>query len=289
MTHVPWELEFFEDRFVDVKGIKVRYWQLGQSGPPVVLVHGIGASVEYWVRNITALAAHYRVYALDIVGFGRSDKPKGYNYEVTNVARFMADFLDAMGLDSVHWVANSMGGLVVLVTTAQYPERTRSLTLVDAAGFGGRVTWVFRLMSLPIVGEIMSRLGRRGFEYVIRHLFTDPEAVPAVWVDALVDIAKQPGQQTAFLAILRSGITVFGVKRSILAAVPPILTSIRCPVLVVWGRLDRILPFEHGLNAIERVPGAQLHVWNDAGHLPMLEKAPSFNRVVLNFLDEVST
>lgn len=288
-SNLPWSARAFEDQFVTVNGLRVRYWQMGESGPPVVLVHGIGASVEYWVRNIPVLAQRYRVYAVDIVGFGRSDKPQGFDYHLENVGDFMAGFLDAVGLDSVHWVANSMGGLVTLVTTMRHPHRTRSLALVDSAGFGSQVTWVFRLMSLPGVGEFMNRLDRRGFAFMMRHLFADPDCVPDEWIDELVDIARQPGTAKAFLEVLRSGITLFGVKKSILAAVPPILDALDHPVLVIWGRQDRILPFEQGLNALARVPGAQLHVWDGAGHLPMLEKAASFNRVVLAWLDEVTT
>ncbi len=288
-TTIPWTIEPFENRYVDVGGIKTRYWQMGESGPPVVLVHGIGASVEYWVRNMAALAQHYRVYAVDMVGFGRTDKPKGYDYHLENVADFMAHFLDAVGLDRVHWVANSMGGLIVLVTTARHPTRTRSLALVDSAGFGRQVTWLFRLMSLPIVGEILANSGRPGFSVIVRELFSDPTQVADVWVDALVDIARQPGQMQAFLTILRSGINIFGVKREILKTLPKVIDLLDTPTLVIWGRQDHILPFEQGLNALDRLPGAQLHVWDGAGHLPMLEKAPSFNRVILSWLEEVAS
>jgi pimeloyl-ACP methyl ester carboxylesterase len=245
--------------------------------------------VEYWVRNIAALADRYQVYALDILGFGRSEKPQQFDYALDHIADFMAGFLDAVGLDSVHWVANSMGGLVTLITTARHPQRTRSLALVDSAGFGRGVTWVFRLMSLPGLGELLLRLDRRGFAFMMRQLFADPACVADAWIDALVDIARLPGTQKAFLAILRSGITLGGVKPAILAEVPPVIDALDCPVFVLWGRQDRILPFEQGLHALTRVPGAQLHVWDGAGHLPMLEKPTSFNRVILNWLDEVST
>ena len=120
---LPWDVEQFEDKFVKVGDLNVRYWTMGESGPPVILVHGLGASVEFWVRNIPILARHYRVYAVDIVGFGRSDKPMQYDWAVERVADFMDDFLNAVGLDKVHWVANSMGGLITLITAARHPTR----------------------------------------------------------------------------------------------------------------------------------------------------------------------
>lgn len=288
-SHVPWELTHFSDRYVDVNGIRTRYWQAGDSGPAVVFVHGIGASVEYWVRNLAAVAGRFRVYAVDIVGFGRTDKPPGFDYSLNNVADFMAGFLDAVGLDHVHWVGNSMGGLVVMVTAVRYPRRAQSVALVDSAGFGKQVTWLFRLMSIPLVGELMVNLGDRGMRYLIRYLFSAPHEVPASWVNALVDIMRQPDSRRAFLEVLRAGVDIWGVKRQIVEVVPHLMDIYDFPTLVVWGRQDRILPFEQGLNALARIPGAQLHVWDGAGHLPMLEKAASFNRVLLAWLDEATS
>lgn len=288
-SHVPWELTRFHDRYVNVNGVRTRYWQVGDSGPAVVFVHGIGASVEYWVRNLAAVAGHFRVYAVDIVGFGRTDKPHGFDYNLNNVADFMAGFLDAVGLDSVHWVGNSMGGLVVMVTAVRHPRRAQSVALVDSAGFGKQVTWLFRLMSIPLVGELMVNLGDKGMRYLMRHLFAAPHDVPSSWISALVDIMRQPDSRRAFLEVLRAGIDVWGVKRHIVDIVPHLMDLYDFPTLVVWGRQDRILPFEQGLDALARIPGAQLHVWDGAGHLPMLEKAASFNRVLLTWLDEASS
>lgn len=285
---LPWDVEQFEDKFVKVGDLNVRYWTMGESGPPVILVHGLGASVEFWVRNIPILARHYRVYAVDIVGFGRSDKPMQYDWAVERVADFMDDFLNAVGLDKVHWVANSMGGLITLITAARHPTRTLSLTLVDSAGFSRKVTWLFRLMSVPLLGELMMMLGKGSLRFILRRLFADPKQVPENWVQVWAKILQQPGARQSFLRVLRSGIGLFGVKRSILKAAQAVVGQIGCPTLIIWGRQDRILPFDGGLRALSQIPGAQLHVWDGAGHLPMLEKAASFNGVILNWLAETS-
>ena len=261
---------------------------MGESGPPVILVHGLGASVEFWVRNIPILARHYRVFAVDIVGFGRSDKPMQYEWDVERVADFMDDFLIAVGLDKVHWVANSMGGLIALVTAARHPGHTLSLTLVDSAGFSRRVTWLFRLMAIPLVGELMTMLGTWALRFILRRLFADPKQVPEQWVQVWARILQQPDARRSFLRVLRSGIGPFGVKRRILEIAEKVVGEICCPTLILWGLQDRILPFDGGLHALSKIPGAQLHVWDGAGHLPMLEKAASFNGVILNWLAETS-
>ncbi|MFN8474825.1 MAG: alpha/beta fold hydrolase [Anaerolineae bacterium] len=285
---LPWDVEQFEDKFVKVGDLTVRYWTMGESGPPVILVHGLGASVEFWVRNIPILARHYRVFAVDIVGFGRSDKPLQYDWGVERVADFMDDFLIAIGLDKVHWVANSMGGLIALVTAARHPGHTLSLTLVDSAGFSRRVTWLFRLMAIPLIGELLMMLGTWALRFTLRRLFADPKQVPEHWVQAWARILQQPGARRSFLRVLRSGIGPFGVKRRILQIAESVVGQIACPTLILWGLQDRILPFDGSLRALSQIPGAQLHVWDGAGHLPMLEKAASFNGVILNWLAETS-
>src|SRR5438128_661518 len=102
-----------DDRFLDVGGVRARYRTAGEAGAPVVLVHGLGGSVEIWERTMPALARDHRVYAVDLVGFGRSDKPDAA-YTIADLARFVRDFLDAAGLLRATLVGHSLGGATVL-------------------------------------------------------------------------------------------------------------------------------------------------------------------------------
>lgn len=97
-----------EDRYIKVGDANIRYWAMG-SGPLLLPIHGLGASVEYWQQNIEPLSQHCRVYAMDLLGFGRSDKPR-IEYSLHYAAQFIADFMDAQGIERASLAGNSMGG-----------------------------------------------------------------------------------------------------------------------------------------------------------------------------------
>jgi 4,5:9,10-diseco-3-hydroxy-5,9,17-trioxoandrosta-1(10),2-diene-4-oate hydrolase len=271
-----------DDLYCTINGANVRYRTCG-DGRPVVLIHGLGASIEYWAANMAPLSQHYRVFALDLLGFGRSDKTLT-DVSLEFMGRFVAGFLDVHDLDRVSLVGNSMGGLIALQTATQFPDRIHKLVLVDNAGFGRQVHWVLRLMSLPGVGELAYRPGLRGMRWIARGIFYDPDQAPADWLELMVDLARQPGARQAFLAALRYGVNLWGVKPEIMGAVRNGLTRLTAPTLIIWGRQDQVLLLGHGLAGLKLIPGSQLHVWDQCGHVPHMEKADEFNRLVITFL-----
>ena len=102
------------DQFVEVQGVKTRFWKVGNEGSPIVLLAGIGCSVLEWRNNIDVLAASHRVYALDMLGDGKTGKPEGDHYSIGNLARFTLDFLSSQGEDRAHFIGNSLGGRIAL-------------------------------------------------------------------------------------------------------------------------------------------------------------------------------
>ena len=103
-------MDNFEDRFVTVGGVKTRYWQAGSDGSAVILLHGIGCSVLDWQTNIPALAARHRVYALDMLGYGLTEKPGSETYTIPQLAQFTLDFLSTQEIQRAHFAAFSLGG-----------------------------------------------------------------------------------------------------------------------------------------------------------------------------------
>jgi pimeloyl-ACP methyl ester carboxylesterase len=99
----------FENKFIIVEGIKTRYRESGHHGSPVLLIHGIGCSVLEWERNMAALAVNHRVFAVDLIGFGLSDKPLNETYNLNRIAKFSLDFLTALNIPCAHFVSNSLG------------------------------------------------------------------------------------------------------------------------------------------------------------------------------------
>ena len=146
-----------QDRYIDVNGIRTRYWDVGE-GPPVVLVHGIGASVETWTGTLPALAPDHRVVALDVVGYGYTDKPRDAPYTFPYFADFVRRSMDALEIPEAAVVGHSLGGGIVLKLVERVPSRVTRLVVVDAAGLGTQgLSIVYPLMAIPGLGRWLTR------------------------------------------------------------------------------------------------------------------------------------
>ena len=142
----------FENRYVSVGGVRTRYWQAGSAGSPVILLHGIGCSVLEWHANITALASRHRVYAVDFLGCGLTERPSDETYTVPRLAQFVLDFLSANAIQRAHFAGFSLGGRIALECALVAPERVSSMVLVAPAGIARDGTLIhLRLASVPLV------------------------------------------------------------------------------------------------------------------------------------------
>jgi 4,5:9,10-diseco-3-hydroxy-5,9,17-trioxoandrosta-1(10),2-diene-4-oate hydrolase len=155
-SYSPLETQvLMEDKYIKVMGYLIRYVEKGR-GDPIVLIHGIGGSVEWWKYNMDALAETNRVIAFDFLGFGLSEKPKiGFSLELGT--EFICSFLDALNIPRATLIGNSMGGLIALYTLFNYPERVDRLILVDNAGFGWKLSMLLRLGSTFLLEKSLYR------------------------------------------------------------------------------------------------------------------------------------
>jgi 4,5:9,10-diseco-3-hydroxy-5,9,17-trioxoandrosta-1(10),2-diene-4-oate hydrolase len=276
-------IQAVQDQYMQVGQIRTRFWTVGDEETIVVLIHGIGSSMEYWIHNIHTLAKHHRVYAMDLVGNGRSDKPAA-PYSFPYFAQFVNDFLQAQNIDRVSLIGNSMGGGVALQFTLQFPDKVEKLVLVDSAGLGREVSLFFRLPTLPLVGKWLTRPRREGTAQLMREAFYDPALITDELVDFNYQMSTLPGAQGAILSTLRRNITLRGVQDHIWRAIVDNLHNITAPTLVIWGQQDRILPVAHAQVARDRIANVRLHLIDHCGHMPQMERPEEFNAVVLEFL-----
>jgi pimeloyl-ACP methyl ester carboxylesterase len=273
----------FEDRYTNVGNMNTRYWSAGEKGSTVILLHGVGCSVEFWERNIAALAREHRVFAVDIVGFGRTDKPEVvYTFEL--MADFVIDFMKTMGIDKASLVGNSMGGAISLTVAAQAPKRVEKIVLVDPVGLGRGQSPVMRLMALPVIGNVLTKPSRKGVLRQMQLCLYDPSQARDDFIDRLTAIGALPGNQRSFLSLLRVTSNILGVKKGIVADFSARLKKIKAPILMIWGRQDQILPLADGEAAVQKMANGRLHVMDRAGHLPQIDKPEEFNATVLDFL-----
>jgi pimeloyl-ACP methyl ester carboxylesterase len=262
-----------------VQGVRWRSREAAGSGPiTIVYVHGLLSTSASWKRALVPASGGRPALAVDLPGFGYSDRPWPHDYTVGGQAEGLLRYLDARGFERVVLVGNSLGGGVCLVAAAARPSRVAALVLVGSASPISRIPWNFRLLRVPIIGEIeMEFLIRPVMELALRYrLFARGERVTQEEVDEDWRSVRVPGTRRAALAAVRSSNRGY----------EGLLTRIRVPTLVLWGKEDRILPPEEGLRLSTEIPGARLVVLPDTGHIPQEETPEQFSRAVQQFLDE---
>lgn len=271
-----------QDRYVQVGQINTRYWTEGDKGTTVILLHGIGSSIETWTYNISVLAQHHRVYAVDLVGAGRSDKPPA-TYSLTYLAQFVLGFMDALSIECASLIGNSLGGGVALQFALNFPRKVEKLVLVNSFGLGKEITLTLRLATLPFVSKLFSP-SRSGTALALKQSVYDATLITNEWVELYYQIATLPGLWETLLAIIDTNINLFGVRPEVYNAIVDRLATITAPTLVFWGQQDRVLPVAHAAVATKGLLSARLHIFDPCGHWSQVERSEEFNTLVLEFL-----
>ncbi len=199
----------FAARFARIGDARIRYLDVG-AGTPVIFIHGLGASMYAWRKNLApVMAAGYRVVALDLLGFGSSDKPaRGY----TNAAyaQLVVALMDSLHLPDAVLVGHSMGGEIAAEVAISFPTRVRGLVLIGAAGLGTREPLLFRVARWPVVGPLVLAFRGRGLVgRLLRSTYADPRSE----ADRLIPIALGRAlaaqlNRSAFLSVPRAGHSV---------------------------------------------------------------------------------
>ena len=273
------------DHYVQVGKVKTRYWDEGDGDPPVVLIHGIGCYIENWLPSLGALAERHRVCALDILGHGRTDKPADAGYGTADLARFVREFMEAVGIERAHVVGHSLGGAIATRLALLYPSAVERLVLVASAGFGKEVCMELRLCTIPVAGEMLTRPGRSASAQTLKMCVHDEAHVTEESVDLDLEMASLPGAQQGFLRTLRAcGGFLTGQGMSMRGPNLEGIGSIDAPVLVVWGREDKVIPVEHADVIAAAGNDVRVEVLDGCGHTPMLERTEAFNDLVCEFL-----
>jgi pimeloyl-ACP methyl ester carboxylesterase len=269
---------------LDVQGdaIDIAYRVAGE-GPPLLLIHGLGASSMAWHFQLDRLASAHRVYAIDLPGHGGSPAP-AVPVDGERAAEVVVAFLEQVLGGPAAVVGHSLGGAVALLAALRRPELVSALALISSAGLGRELSPFLRAMCLPgvdrlavVVGPWLVRVaGRVG---LVRRRLAGGEVLTPVLAEAL-EVYRRRHAIRAFTTALRAVAGTGGQQARYVLAHR--LRELAVPVLVVWGRGDRVLPLVHGLRAAEAARG-RLEVL-DCGHSPMLEAAARFTELLRDFL-----
>ncbi len=272
-----------EDRYIQVGDVKTRSWMQGSGGSWTLLLHGLGGYVENWESNIEKLASGRRVCAVDMVGFGRSDKPVAA-YSIAYLARFVNDFMEAVGIPKAAVIGESLGGGVALRLALDHPDRVEKLVLADSVGFGREVSLYLRVPTLPIVGEIFTRPSRKGSAEMLRQCVANQDLVTDDWIELDYELSMLPGAQASLLRALRASANIWGCRSETYRPFLGNGSALKAPILLIWGAQDQILPVAQGKRALQALPNARLEIFDPCGHVPNIDCAEAFNRVVGEFL-----
>lgn len=258
--------------YAEVDGIRVRYARRGpESGTPVLFIHGFGGDLNNWLFNLDAVAEKHPVIALDLPAHGQS-QVKLAGTTLRELAAFVARFMEVIGVPSAHLVGHSMGGGVAAQLAVDAPQKARSLVLIDSAGLGDEV-------NAEYTDGFVRAASRRELKPVAELLFNDTALVSRQMLDDLLKYKRLDGVADALDAL---GSKLFGGGRQ-REQPGKALGDFRGPVLVVWGREDRIIPSTHAAAA---PAGAVAAVIDGAGHMPQMEKANEVNALLRRHLDQ---
>jgi pimeloyl-ACP methyl ester carboxylesterase len=271
-----------DDRYIDVRAVWTRYWDLG-TGPPVLLLHGLGASIESWQRVVGPLSEQVRVLVPDLVGFGYSAKPD-IDYTLDAFVGFVGAFMESVGIAQASLVGHSLGGAIALRIAIEHPEWIDRLVVVDSAGLGDSPGLFLKLLRLPLVGEWLLSPGRAKTRQALKLYFHDESLVTEELVDLNYKLISQPGAKRAYLSTVRNAITASGSDSSLQTLVTARLHKITAPTLVIWGKEDRIASADHAQVAAKNIRNAEIYLIPEAGHNPMAERPERFNQALLDFL-----
>ena len=271
-----------EHKTVSVWGLNIRYVQAG-DGPVVLLLHGLAASLLTWYCNIDVLAsAGYRVIAPDLPGFGESDKPSHLDYSPDSAADFVYDFTQELELERLSVVGSSAGGVIAGLVALEHPDMVEKMVLVGSGGFGREVSWFLRVISLPVVGDLVYQPWLNNMMGATKYLFYRPPAVLKELLPEMDRVKLLPGARTAMLRSVRSSINLMGLRKE--GYILERLKDSPVPLMTVWGAEDIIIPVSHADDVRRELPDSVVRVIPECGHWPQMEKPGQFNPMLTSFL-----
>lgn len=268
--------------FVNVDGARVHYQEFGDTAKPaIVLIHGYTASVYVWKTVAPMLAdTGFRVIAVDLLGFGYSEKPSWFDYSIQSQARMVSRFMNRLGIGKAIIIGSSYGGAVALNLTLDNSESVEKLVLVDAVcNDEPKNHPLLKLASLPGIGETMTPFLVDSKAFLrMRMRGTLAKANHAMITDDRIESIRRP------LAAADGHHSVLATSRNWSAdRLEQDAHLINQPTLIIWGDQDNVIPIKHGYKLHEEILNSRFVILKDCGHVPQEEKSEIFTDLVSEF------
>jgi pyruvate dehydrogenase E2 component (dihydrolipoamide acetyltransferase) len=248
---------------VTVDGRHISYLRRGETGDPILLIHGFGGDKNNWLFNHEALAATHTVYALDLPGHGNSDKDID-DPTFSGFTKVLLGFADALKLKEFHLVGHSLGGAISLSAALESPDRVKSVTVISSVALGEEI-------DAEYLRGFVAANSRKELKDLTRRLFANEELVTRRLVDDLLRFKRLDGVRSALEAIL-SFLLERDRQRIVLSQE---IKNLSMPIRAIWGEKDRIIPASHATAV-----GKDVHILPSAGHSVQMEAANEVNRLL---------
>jgi len=282
-TRIDWNPSL-SPKMVQINGHTIFYTVKG-DGKPLLLIHGYGAGMWVWEKQIETLSQSYRVYVLDLIGHGFSDRPK-VSYTPETYIHFIRDFMDGVGIEKATLIGNSMGGGIAWGMAILYPEQVDRLVLIDCVppdvlrqvkNQSFRTLAAIKNISiLPYL--VMAARGRHSIKSVLLECVSDTKLITPEVVNRQYQLSRIKGTTWVLYSTLKHAEEALELKDQ--------LSMIHQPTLSIWGEKDQIFPPEVGVALHQAVTGSQFLRVEKSGHIPMWETPDEVNQAILSFLNE---
>jgi 2-hydroxy-6-oxonona-2,4-dienedioate hydrolase len=259
-------------KFVKVGSHKIRYIEDGNNSKRIlVLVHGLGASAERWEYVIPELSKKYRVIALDLLGFGYSDKPL-LDYTPEFFAKFLFDFLETIGVNQCSIIGSSLGGQIVAEYAIRYPKKLEKVVLVSPAG-------VMKHTTPALEAYVAAALypNQDSTSNAFQMMSGVDNKTPSHMIDDFIERMTMPNAKMTFMSAL------LGLKNA--GMINHRLGTISVPTLVIWGKNDPVIPIRYANDFVISIKGCQYIEMQNCGHTPFVEDPKRFADSIFRFLD----
>jgi len=280
MSAAPYDVQY-----VTLHGHRRAFVKAG-SGPALLLLHGLACDHSTWEPVIESLAKRYTVIAPDLLGHGRSAKPRA-DYSVGGYANGMRDLLTVLGIDKATVVGHSLGGGVAMQFAYQFPERTQRMILVSPGGLGPEVTPLIRAVSLPGFHQAMGLLtlpglrqsGRLGLDLLSKSGI--PHTRDLDEVSDIYENFKDPKFRAAIAHVVRA---VVDWRGQIVTMADRAYLTEAMPMCIIWGDDDSVIPHSHSRRIAALAPQTRVEILPNAGHFPHKDHPERFVKIVNDFV-----
>lgn len=259
-----------KEKFVSVNRNNIRYLEEGQSDHNLILLHGLGGYAERWISIIPHLSKKYHIFAPDLIGYGQSDKPS-VDYTPEFFTKFVFDFISTLGIKKACMIGTSLGGQIAAECAATQSTIIEKIILISPAG-------IMRKSTPTLDAYTMAALypNKDSVKNAYQMMIGPDKQVSEISIERFANNMSRPNAKMVFLS------TLLGLKNA-----PDIfdkLQKINVPTLVVWGKEDKLIPFEYSHQFVSSIKGSKLVPMEGCGHSPYVEDPERLGEIVDEFL-----